>query len=255
MVIATSLLIAATFAAQSQAPGVNVSNPAVVHEPDGFYVIEFDFANKTGEAITAWTVDLKIHLSDGTDEQTGQGKDGVLQYAGLLPPATAPERESAVPARSVVRMGVLYLPQKTGTTVLSIASITLRKAIFADGSWFGDEREVKSSFEMRGRAADACAALLPILRGLQQAGVTTDALRATIARIPGRDSSGFDPAQNQVLRRNIELLLAGRMKVTQEQAVQQWIDRLEAEGAAYDAHRREKESRRVAPSARMMSRP
>lgn len=238
---ASLLLLAAALATQPAASPVKVSNPAVGQDRDGYPFVEFDLKNLSDQAATSWMLNVTMRMSDGTAEQSGYGRDGLLTHAGLLPPPDRPERETVVPPHGTIRTRYPYSPQKKGVTAVSVASISVTLVIFADDSWFGSQHDVESWFMNRGNHADAIARFLPIVQTAVDAGGMVDALHAALAKLAGKDEQDFDSAERQVTRTNLQLLLDGRIKQTPVASLQHWIADLEARRATYEAHRRPKE--------------
>ena len=221
---------------------VEALNSAIVLDADGYQTIELDLKNLGDQTVVAWNVSLVVHLSDGTAERRGFGRDGLTAFAGLLSGANGRMGETLVPPHSIVRTREGYISAMKGVTAVSVSLVTVTDVVFDDDSWAGDQGYVESQFETRARIADAMTKVLPILRTALDAGGSAAALRAALDNLAPRPPQDFEAAQRQVARTNIQLLLDGRIKLSPTAALEQWIETLEAERALYQAHSRPKQN-------------
>jgi hypothetical protein len=215
---------------------LEVLNPVIVEDREGYQYIEFDLKNVTDQAVVAWSLNLTVKSTDGTLESSGYGRDGLLTYTGLGPQPDSLQGDTVVPAHATVRSRFSYTSQRR-TRAVSISSIDLRHVILADDSWTGDQRNVESEFEQRGRNADAIASILPTLRKALDEGGTSNSVLTALVALRSRDQPDANNVEKQVTRTNLNLLLDGRMNETPAAFLQRWIGLLEARQAAYEAHR------------------
>jgi hypothetical protein len=221
---------------------LEVFNPVIVEDREGYQYVEFDLRNIADQAAVAWGIQLTVKLSDGSLESSGYGRDGLMTYAGVGPQPDSVHGDTVVPAHATVRSRFPYTTQTHTARGVSVTSIDLRHVILADDSWTGDPRNVESEFERRSRDADAIVSILPILRKALDAGGTTASVLAALVALRSKDQPDVNNVEKQVTRTNLNLLLKGRMNETPAAFLERWIGELEARLAAYEAHRRPKSS-------------
>lgn len=220
---------------------VQVSVGGVGRFPDGYQFVDFDLTNLSDQAAIAWDIRFSLQLSDGSSEQRGWGRDGLLVYEKILPPRHDPEGETIVPPHKTIRIRMAYPPPTPGVRMLSATAVSVKYVAFADDTWSGSLADVERIYENRGMQAAAIARVLPILHEALDAGATADALRTALAQLAGKDQPDFDSGARQVARTNIQRVLDG--KIPQPAVfLQGYVDGLESSRAVYQSHSRPAEN-------------
>jgi hypothetical protein len=212
--------------------GVEASNAIVVPGPNGLTMGEFEVKNRTSQTVTAWEVKVEAMLSNGNIVTPRLAVDGYGAFAGLYPDDT---NTIIRPYASVRRQISVDVP---GGVTISSVKATLQWAIFADGSSFGDAAGVQAMFGRREKDRQAYAFIVTALRAGYAAGDGADALRLALERLNAKDQDDYENPDKQVMRRNLQQALAGKIQGTPKEFLRASILRMEAKWSAADEHRR-----------------
>jgi hypothetical protein len=212
--------------------GVEASNAIVVPGPNGLTMGEFEVKNRTSQSVTAWEVKVEAMLSNGNIVTPRLAVDGYGAFAGLYPDDT---NTIIRPYASVRRQISVDVP---GGVTISSVKATLQWAIFADGSSFGDAAGVQAMFGRREKDRQAYAFIVTALRAGYAAGDGADALRLALERLNAKDQDDYENPDKQVMRRNLQQALAGKIQGTPKEFLRASILRMEAKWSAADEHRR-----------------
>jgi hypothetical protein len=226
----------ATIDGQSRVSDIVVtSEPVVVSLSTGRPAVEFAIVNTGNQAVTAWSVDVTVRLSDGTVRNTGAGADAYLKYAGI----GAGKIRSSVPSYGTIR-GTAAIIEPLGDLVVVSVRSTLRWAIFADGSWVGHSEDVQRVFQRREREMHAMGVIVAALRAGRAKGSGSEALRSALEYLNSREQDDYDQGDKITMRRNLQMAIEEKLKISPEEFFAYWIPRCEAKWTAAELHRRSK---------------
>jgi hypothetical protein len=219
---------------------VTLSNVVLSEMPGGepgssMRTVEFDLVNNTSNTVTAWAVAFLANRQDGQTEATEFGADGYKEYANLIP---VPQSGSGVilPHGSTHSSTMLSTPV---TVPVARLNASVRFAVFADGSWWGDESAVRKLFTER---ESRCLALYEMVTALRKARVSARGRDSLVAALSNLDAvtPGYGAGLAIVVRRNIQRALDGDPKTTgnPDDLMVHWLLQTEAEWQAADQQRR-----------------
>ena len=198
--------------------------------------VEFDLVNNTGNTVTAWEVAFIANRQDRQTDAIGFGADGYKEYANLIP---VPETGSGV----IEPHGIIH-SSTTLSTPLTVSIVGLQSsvtfAVFADGSWWGDESAVRKLFTKR---ESRCVALYEMVTALRKARVSARGRDSLVAALSNLDAvtPGYGAGLAIVVRRNIQRALDGDPKTigNPDDLMAHWLLQTEAEWQAADQQRRQ----------------
>jgi hypothetical protein len=217
----------------AQVTGVVAQQDAVLgSDPTGPLVDEFQIANNTDRAVTAWNVVVEATLSDGRTTSKSLSSDAYASYAR----GSGNEGKFIRPHASL--RASVPLDVANGLTVTRIQS-SVKWAIFADGSWTGDAAEVRRMFERRAQNKQTFAFIVSALRAGLATGRGSESLQVALDRMNTPDQDDADNPHKAVMRRNLEQALKGRFApLPANELLRRWILDSEALWTAADEHRR-----------------
>jgi hypothetical protein len=203
-----------------------VASDAVIVTSDVASWVELTLKNTTSQPVIAWCTEVNVTSSDGSDHEVVQCKDGFSQWEGF---PYVLEEPTVVPARGQLRTRIRYF----GPTGREQARVTVRCAIFLDGSATGDPRYANLLFDGRQRDSEGWAAVVAALEAGQSAGHGGDALVAAVravdtaaaergAALPlGEGERRVEVLFLEAERRNLHRLLDASPPVAAEEALRQ----------------------------------
>jgi hypothetical protein len=196
--------------------------------------VEFGLVNNTSNIVTAWEVAFVANRQDGQTEITGFGADGYKEYANLIP---VPESGSGVIAPHRIIHSSTTLSTPLTVSIVRLQS-SVSFAVFADGSWWGDEAATRKLFTQR---ESRCVALYEMVTALRKARVSAKGRDSLVAALSNLDALTPGPGAGVaiVMRRNIKRILDGdpTMNDNPDALLVHWLLQTEAEWQAADQQR------------------
>jgi hypothetical protein len=213
---------------------VFLSETPLVEPGSSIRTVEFDLVNNTSNTVTAWEVAFVANRLDGQIEAVGFGADGYKEYAHLIP---VPDSGSGV----IAPHGIIHSSTMLGTP-LAVSIVRLQSsvsfAVFADGSWWGDEAATRKLFTQR---ESRCVALYEMFTALRKARVSAKGRDSLVAALSNLDAvtPGYGAGLAIVVRRNIQRALDGDPKTigNPDDLMALWLLQTEAEWQAADQQR------------------
>ena len=196
--------------------------------------VEFDLVNNTSNTVTAWKVAFVANRQDGQTETTTYGADGYKEYANLIP---VPQSGSSV----IAPHGTIHA-SSTLSTPLTVSIVRLQSsvsfAVFADGSWWGDEAAAGKLFTQREATRDALYEIVSALRKARLSAKGRDSLVAALSNLDGL-VPGLAAGMAITMRRNIKRVMDDpTIKDNPDELLARWLLQTEAEWQAVDQQRR-----------------
>jgi hypothetical protein len=217
---------------QVPTPRVAAERAVIVDTTANPPVVEFDIVNDTNVAVTAWKVGITVRHANGPAERVATATDAHVAFAGVIPDSTG----AVAHPHSTIRGSVTI--NNAGPDVLDV-SAALIYAIFADGTWTGDPKDVDELFARRNANYQDLTEIITDLRAARASASGAPALRDALDRLNRHEQSGGTSALKEVMRRNIQAALKSPNKAgaPPEELLAQWILRSEARLQATEAHR------------------
>jgi hypothetical protein len=159
--------------------------------------LEFDLVNASSQTVVAWSVRYALTLADGTQVRRGYGPDGYQVYEG----ATADSRPITVPAKGTLHSFLPLADDVSSNAILD--RLTIVSVIFADGSWWGEEADVRGVFDRRAREAAAYSVIVAAVRAGREAAGGNGSLDVALRRLNDRNQADFDDGTKQMMRKNL----------------------------------------------------
>lgn len=197
--------------------------------------VEYRVINHTADAVTAWKVRIRCHLSNGQITEGANTRDGFGAFAGV---DSDPEQNRFIPGfGSISDFMLVNVPD--GATVVSIVAI-VEMAIFSDASWTGDRDDVNRVFGYRDQERVVAGDIVRVLREALATASGRNAIRLALQELNRKDQHDYDHPQKKATRRNLQLILDPdpRLDVDPDDFLKQWLARNERLYNAADAHRR-----------------
>jgi hypothetical protein len=214
------------------APRLSAERAVIVDATTNPPVVEFDIVNDTNVAVTAWKIGITVRHANGTAERVTTSTDAYVAFTGLIPDS----KGAVAHPHSTIRGSVTI--DKAGPEVQDV-SAALICAIFADGTWTGDPKDVDALFARRDANYQDLTEIITDLRAARASASGPPALRDALDRLnrPGQNREAT--ALKEVMRENIQAALKSPDKAgaPPEGLLAQWILNSEARLLATEAHR------------------
>lgn len=181
-----------------------LASEAVVVMSDRVSWVDVTLTNTTSQPVLAWCAGVTVQDPGGAElEVLVNCRDGYLQWEGF---PYVLEQPTVVSARDRVRTRIVV----AGLTNQAQARVTVRCAVFLDGSWTGDARYADQIFDERQRSYEGWAAVAGALEAGRSAGRGRDAVVAAIQAIEKTASeqvAALPPGEDP--RRALNLVMEG----------------------------------------------
>lgn len=160
---------------RSGLPGMDV---AEAHYAGDTKTLEISLSCQSEEPITAWSVEILSHYTDGAVGVGGFGGDYAIQYSRPDGPDPSPESDSGVCFQSQRRRYSHEVPVDKRSATLAQLEIKVKALVFASREAVGDRESIHSIRQMRQRQSDELTELVQDLTAVVSSQNPRPALRA-----------------------------------------------------------------------------